>query len=212
ESPNLSMALADYSNEEGEHITLVVYVSVESMSFSVIMEEGDVEKQVLVRGKTADLYLSGTGDTSFLTWTDDEEHLLFVLSGPFTEEEAVRIAESIRLMPPHRPGWVPEGYTLQGMSMGTDIELRYGRETGEELRFCYWGGRPDNGLPESVLEELEGAEARSVLVDGLPGEVYLGADGTNQLFWSKGEDRYWISGPVSQEELIEIAGSIGKTR
>ena len=56
---------------------------------------------------------------------------------------------------------------------------------------------------------LEGSEIQNVFVDSFPAKLYLGADGVNRLFCIKEDDYYWIAGPVSSEELIQIAESIG---
>ena len=214
ESPNLSLPIASYRNEAGEDITLITYGSVESMSLNIVQEEDVVEKQVLVAGKKADLYLDSGGDSSFLIWTDDEQHLMFVLIGHFTEKEALRIAESVRLMPlrtpPHRPGWVPEGYVFGGLTGGkTSFQIHYDREDGASIYFRYG---EDGSLREDLQEALEGLTFEAVQVDGQTARLYTDAEGVRHLTWdgSKPESDYWLSGPLSAEELIQIAESVGK--
>ena len=214
ESPNLSLPIASYRNEEGEDITLITYGSVESMSLNIVQEEDVVEKQVLVAGKKADLYLDSGGDSSFLIWTDDEQHLMFVLIGHFTEKEALRIAESVRLMPlrtpPHRPGWVPEGYVFGGLTGGkTSFQIDYDREDGAPIYFRY---EEDGSLREKLQEALEGLAFETVQVDGQTARLYTDAEGVRHLTWdgTKPGSDYWLSGPLGVEELIQIAESVGK--
>ena len=214
ESPNLSLPMASYRNEAEEDITLITYGSVESMSLNIVMEEDVVEKQVLVAGKKADLYLDSGGGSSFLIWTDDEQHLMFVLIGHFTEKEALRIAESVRLMPlrtpPHRPGWIPEGYVCGGYTgTKTSFQIHYDREDGASIYFRY---EEDGSLQEELQETLEGLTFETVQVDGQTARLYTDAESVRHLTWdgSKPGSDYWLSGPLSAEELIRIAESVGK--
>ena len=214
ESPNLSLPMASYRNEAEEDITLITYGSVESMSLNIVMEEDVVEKQVLVAGKKADLYLDSGGGSNFLIWTDDGKHLIFVLMGNFTEEEALRIAESVRLMPlrtpPHRPGWVPEDYVYGGFTGSkTSFEIHYDREDGASIYFRYG---EDGGLREEVQEALESQDFETVQVDGQTARLYMDAEGVRHLTWegTKPGSGYWLNGPLSVEELIRIAESVGK--
>ena len=214
ESPNLSLPMASYRNEAGEDITLITYGSVESMSLNIVQEEDVVEKQVLVAGKKADLYLDSGGGSSFLIWTDDGQHLMFVLRGHFTEKEALRIAESVRLMPlrtpPHRPGWVPEGYVYGGYTgTKTSFQIDYDLGDGTSMYFRYG---EDGSLREELQEALEGLAFETVQVDGQAARLYTDSEGVRHLTWdgSKPGSDYWLSGPLNVEDLIRIAESVGK--
>ena len=214
ESPNLSLPMASYRNEAEEDITLITYGSVESMSLNIVRDEDVVEKQVLVAGKKADLYLDSDGGSNFLIWTDDGKHLIFVLMGHFTEKEALRIAESVRLMPlrtpPHRPGWVPEGYAYGGFTGSkTSFTIHYDREDSASIYFRYG---EDGSLREEVQEALESQVFETVQVDGQTARLYMDAEGIRHLTWdgTKPGSGYWLNGPLSVEELIRIAESVGK--
>ena len=114
-------------------ISLVVLDSLESAAVYVTVEDGGIQKRVLVSGCPADLYLSTEGGSSVLVWTDDQGGLAFaLLTGPeITEEEMIRIAESVRpaLTPeqPHCPAWAPSEYVHFGMIGGL---IRIARSAG----------------------------------------------------------------------------------
>ena len=200
-------------------INLVVLENFESSAIYVTVEEEDIEKQVLVSGRPADLYLGTEGRTSGLIWTDDESGLLFTLTtGPeVTEEEIIRIAESIRpaLTPeqPHRPTWVPPEYVRFGRSEGMrKFELNYDKESGEQILFRYWADGYGGSLPDEMREAIHGLTPESTLVNGLAARLYEGADGIRHLAWRDGDDTYWITAPLTGGELIKIAESVGNTQ
>ena len=205
----------------GELISLVVLDSIESAAVYVTVEEGDIQKQVLVSGRPADLYLGAEGRTSALIWTDDKGGLAFtLLTGPdITEEEIIRIAESVQpaLTPeqPHRPAWTPPEYIYHGMSGGMKkIELNYDSECGEQLLFRYWADGHGGSLPDELREAVNGLTPQNVLVNGLEARLYADTGGVNHLVWHGREsnDAYWITAPLTGGELIGIAESVGKTQ
>lgn len=202
-------------------ISLVVLDSIESAAIYVTPDEGDTEKQVLVWGCPADLYLGAEGRTSALIWTDDRGRLAFVLlTGPdITEEELLRIAESVRpaLTPeqPHRPAWVPSEYVRFGMTGGLkEFELNYDKESGEQILFRYWADGYGGSLPDELREAVSGLTPQYVLVNGLEARLYAGTGGVNHLVWhGRGsDDVYWITAPLTGGELIRIAESVGSTQ
>ena len=201
----------------GKRIDLVVLDSIASAAIYIMPEEGDIEKQVFVSGSPADLYLGTEGRTSALVWTNDRSGLAFVLiTGPeITEDEILRIAESVQptLTPeqPHRPAWVPPEYVRFGISAGLkDFTLNYDKENGEQILFRYWADGYGGGLPDEMREALNGLTPEDVLVDGLTAQLYAGAEGVRHLVWHSGEDAYWLSAPLTSEELIKIAESVGQ--
>lgn len=215
----VGLAYIFYLNAEGKAINFLEHTSVETMGLYFNLDEEDVEKQVLVAGRPADLYLDINGTCNVLIWTDDEENLIFTIDGSATEEELIRMAESVRLAPsrtsPHRPAWVPGGYTLSGSTGGWEkLELHYDKESGEQVQFCYWKIGYDIGLEEKLQNALEGLEPQGILVNGLAAELYVDGNGTCHLIWrlETTEENYWISGPVSTEELVRIAESIGQEK
>ena len=202
-------------------ISLVVFDSIESAAIYVTPDKGDIEKQVLVWGCPADLYLGAEGRTSALIWTDDEGGLAFVLlTGPdIMEEEMIRIAESVQpaFAPeqPHRPAWVPAEYVRFGKSGGMkNFELNYDKESGEQILFRYWADGYGGRLPDEMREAVNGLTPQSVLVNGLDAQLYADADGVNHLVWHgrNPDDTYWVTAPLTGGELIKIAESVGNTQ
>ena len=203
-----------YVSEDGM-IDLVVLDSIKSAGIYITPDEGDIEKQVLVSGLPADLYLGTEGRTSALVWTDEKIGLAFTLiTGPdVTEEQLLKIAESVRpaLAPeqPHRPSWLPAEYVRKGKSGGLkNFELHYDKENGEQILFRYWVDSFGGSLLEELEEAVRGLTPEDVLVNGLAARLYT--DGVNHLVWQNGEDAYWVSAPLTGEELIQIAESVGQ--
>ena len=87
--------ILDYAGRDGDYFTLLVMENAKSTKMEIELEKGDTYQPVSVLGKPADLYLGGEGHISVLIWMDDEEHLMFNLSGTLTEKELIKIAESI---------------------------------------------------------------------------------------------------------------------
>lgn len=203
----------------GRLINLSVLESIESAAIYITPNEGDIEKRVLVGGLPADLYLGAEGRTSALIWADDRKGLVFTLivDPEVTEEEMLRIAESVQpaLAPeqPHRPAWVPAGYVWRGKSGGLkDFELHYDKENGEQILFRYWADGYGGSLPDELREGVYGLTPENTLVNGLEAQLYEAADGVRHLVWHGGDpdDRYWLSAPLTSEELIKIAESVGQ--
>lgn len=85
----------DYAGRDGDYFTLLVMENAKSIKMEIELEKGDTYQPASVLGKPADLYLGGEGHISVLIWMDDEAHLMFNLSGTLTEEELIKVAESI---------------------------------------------------------------------------------------------------------------------
>ena len=131
----------------------------------------------------------------------------------------IRIAESVRpaFTPeqPHRPAWVPPEYVHFGKSAGYQrMELHYDKENGEQILFRYWADGGGGSLPGEMREAVNGLTPHDVLVNGLAARLYTGADGVNHLIWQdrESDDTYWITAPLTDGELIQIAESVGKGR
>jgi hypothetical protein len=207
-----------YFNKNDDELFLACLFRTESMIIRFDLDEGDVEKQVFISGRVADLYLDQEGDSSALVWTDEEKNIAFLLRGSLTEEEFVKAAESIQPLlpqqPPHRPAWVPEGYECRGTRGGLkSIELRYEHKDENEFYFRYWDTDWGDQIPTEMAEAVCGLDMESAEVNGFSAELYTGTDGINHLYWTAkaGEDLYWISGPLTGDELVRIAESVGGT-
>ena len=214
--PDAYNATIRYLNADDDELELVCLFRTESLVMQLDLDEGDMEKQVFISGKTADLYLGRDGNSSALVWTDEEKNLVFLLRGSLTEEEIIKAAESVQPLPPqsppHRPAWVPEGYECHGTKKGwKSIELQYDHEDGNELFFRYWDTDWGRQTPAEMEDSIRGLDMEIVEVNESSAELYTGTDGINHLHWTAnaGEDLYWISGPLTGDELFRIAESVG---
>lgn len=218
ENSDTAKSSIEYFNADDDTIALVCWTGVESITMHVVMEEGDVEKQVFISDSPADLYLSQEGVAELLIWIDEERNLVFQLRGALSEEEIIKVAESIQPVPsrqaPHRPAWIPTGYKHYHTSKGwKDLDLRYANEVDEQIRFCYWDSDWGAQVQAEMEEAVYALESETVEINGFPAELYMGVDGINHLFWpvEDVDGAYWITGPLTGAELVKIAESIGGT-
>jgi len=70
---------------------------VEASVFQVYPETAEI-KEVFIGDNPADLYLEhGEGLTSALVWSNSEKGVIFVISGTLSEDELIKIAESVEV-------------------------------------------------------------------------------------------------------------------
>lgn len=210
-----------YENPEGETIMFRRQPNGDPGLLHLFPNEGSVEKHVFVGGNPADL-VSATkpGSRSEMCWSDGEA--LYFLSGNLSDEEMLNIAESVGNMPPlpatHIPTWLPLGYRNTSVFRGLwSVEAEYKNEAGERIFFRFARrSAAESSLEErreEIREAVEGLEGQDVLVNGCPGRLYPDAGGVRHLVWGPegAEEVYWLSGPVSGEVLMEIAGGVNRT-
>ncbi len=102
------------------------------------------------------------------------------------------------------PTWIPDGYEL--ISQSENI-LIYENDKRDLLSFFY----SDLDTSAAYLEK-EGVDVYSVFVGSYPADLYLHQKegNANTLIWAA-EDKglfFWISAPLTGEELIKIAESV----
>lgn len=210
-----------YENPEGETIIFRCQPNGDSGPLHLFPNEGSVEKHVFVGGHPADLFFATKpGSRSEMCWSDGEA--LYFLSGDLSDEEMLKIAKSVQKMPPlpvtHIPTWLPLGYRNTSTCREPwSVEAEYENEAGEQICFRFARRSSVEASLEACLEEIreavEGLEGQDVLIDGCPGRLYSDAGGGNHLIWgSEGtEEVYWLSGFLSGEVLMEIAGRVNRT-
>ena len=87
--------LCVYTNENNASITLM-YMHGDSSAFYV-EKEGYTVKPITVAGHPGEMYLDHISDpNNGILWVDEEKQIMFVLSGQFTEEELLALAESVK--------------------------------------------------------------------------------------------------------------------
>lgn len=85
-----------YTNEQN---SLLVFAYSESADSGVFFldQEGYFVEEIVVNGRTADLYLSKDVNLSnSIIWCDEEAGIIFYISGRFSREELKSLAESVR--------------------------------------------------------------------------------------------------------------------
>ena len=191
------------------------YFPTSSGAFSIYME--GPSETVTVRGNPADLYLSPVeGNTNGLVWGDTEAELLMSIFADLPREDLLRIAESIRPVsgeqPPNRPLWFPDSYTLLNSGDGISrIGILCTNDDGGRLCYTYaTAGSADREKSwAEITEAAAGLVAEEVLINGLPAQLYRQPDGTGHLVWTNPfGDLYWISGPLTAQEFIQMAESV----
>lgn len=191
------------------------YFPASAGAFSIYMEVPS--ETVTIRGKPADLYLSPVeGNANGLIWGDPEAELLMSVFADLPREDLLRVAESIRPFPgeqpPNRPLWFPEGYSERSSGNGTSyIRILCTNEDGGNLHYTF-AAAGSTDLEKSlagIAEATAGLTAEKALVSGLSAQLYRQPDGTGHLTWTNAlDDLYWISGPLTAEELVRMAESV----
>lgn len=87
-----------YINDRGDYFSFDYLYTTENTATALdILNADEMErKEVVVNGMTADFYFDDTGrNSSALVWNDSETDVLLCLSGYFTEDELIQLAESV---------------------------------------------------------------------------------------------------------------------
>lgn len=88
-----------YSNSQ-ENKFLFLYSAPDGSGNLYLMQDDDIKKAGLVNGDPADLYLSPIAENkSNIVWIDSDTGYLLMVTGVFTEQELIAIAESVRCDP-----------------------------------------------------------------------------------------------------------------
>ena len=181
-----------------------------------LIPNGDsTEKRVSVNGNPGDLYLAKPGGPqSELVWWDSEVEALCTISASVSEEDILKMAESIEAAAPspkvRQPGWIPMGYRYAGGSSGSSaMERRYKNENGDEFLFVFLGP-PEAEEKEKLRETVKGLESQSALVNGQAAGLYSAVDGIRYLVWDGQEagELYWLAAALDSETLVQIAESV----
>ena len=214
-----------YIDDQTGNIAVFTYFS--DMSSPVLQIAGENEiiyQKVQVNGLPADLYLdSEEGEANAIVWVDERNGAAFRIGGVISGEELVCMAESVEAVPRNvrfRPSWLPEGYdetsaqdcpakednVPKGLDAGKSV-LTYEDGKGGRLTITYAQEFDITGLRPDKCE----ADAVSVLVGEDQAFLFLGQE-DHHLVWVDGESGvfFWISGPLTGEELVRVAESMEK--
>ena len=204
-----------YKNPEGDMMSFTYQPDREDARMYLIPNEGSAEKQISVRGNPGDLYLVEQGGAeSELVWWDPEVEALYIISASVSEEDILKMAESIEAARPlpkaRQPNWLPMGYCYAGCSAGgSGMESQYENGNGDEIQFAFLGPHEAEKKKE-LREAVKGLEFQSVLVNGQAAELYSASDGVLHLVWKGREpgEVFRLSAALDAETLIQIAESV----
>ena len=131
-----------YENGEGGYLTITYAQEFDITDLRPDRCEADAVS-VLVGGDQAFLFLDREG-THHLVWADGESGIFFWVSGPFAEEELVRIAESMEKgeepssLEEHQLTWMPYGYQEEERSLRENRgHVLYRDEKGHQITLAY---------------------------------------------------------------------------
>ena len=204
-----------YIDDQTGNIAVFTYFS--DMSSPVLQIAGENEiiyQKVQVNGLPADLYLdSEEGEANAIVWVDERNGAAFRIGGVISGEELVCMAESVEAVPRNvrfRPSWLPEGYyETTTDDLRRQRILRYEDGKGGLLTILH----PEDFDPGTLMLVGE-AEIVSVFVGENPADLYLDRvpGNANNLVWVDRDTGilYWISGPLTGEELVRVAESMEK--
>lgn len=204
-----------YKNPEGNMMSFTYQPDREKARMYLIPNEDSTGKRVFVNGDPGDLFLAEPGGLqSELVWWDPELEALCIISASVSEEDILKMAESIEAAAPspkvRQPNWLPMGYRFTGGSAGSSSkERRYKNENGDEIQFVFLGPS-EAEEKEKLWETVKGLEPQSVLVNGQAAELYSAADGIRYLVWKgqEAEELYWLAAALDTETLVQIAESV----
>ena len=220
------ITIIGYINDQSGNLAFFhCFTDQTSPVMQIARDSEDTYKKVAVNGISADLYLDAEeGESNILVWVDEVNRLAFSISGAFGEEELLRMAESVGTVPRNvifRPSRLPEGYyetsaedypveedqVPEGLNAGKSV-LTYEDGRGGALTITYAQEFEVTGLRPDTCE----ADGVSVLVGEDQGFWFPGQEGTHHLVWADGESGvfFWISGPFTGEELIQVGESLEK--
>lgn len=154
----------------------------------------------LLSGCTA-LAISPEVRAAFVGWVREVYETWFVYR--YTGEEQPTLEDTVYL-----PTWVPEGYAkIVSPQTGTFVRTQYENSAKELLTISYMKGTETS----SLNVEWEGAIVQQTSVGHLTADLYLNPeDGPNILVWTDLEKdvAFWITAPLTVEELVQVAESI----
>lgn len=197
-----------YENEDGSRVSYSYQVGLERVTFHVEWEDAKV-REAAVNGFPAELYMNTASGPNVLVWTDDGNGIVYWIAGQLSEDELVRVAESVQVSAPldwvFRPTWIPGGYFVSV----SDEQGGKGRtvyETNEEMpiEFCY--------SKSGVTPYSDRNDGESVTIGENPGTWYPADQfGVEQaLSWKDPDTGYgfWLVSPISQTDMLRIAESV----
>ena len=199
-----------YENSEKDLLTISYVKGTETTSLNVQWESAIV-RQTLVGQLAADLYLNPSDGPSILVWTDSKKDVAFWITAPLTEEELVRIAESIQEFDPipkrYCVSLLPVNYGAYSIAAETEEDGRgetvYENDQGFSITFGYSHDPAFAPQPET--------ESNTVTVWDAEAKLYpaLKDGGDKTILWTAEDGTtLWVRSPLPDDEVLQIAENV----
>ena len=108
----------------------------------------------------------------------------------------------------YRPTWLPEGYSEFAVNdTGARVMVAYVNDDEKILRVNYILQNSDG---TDWFVDVSQAEIKDVLVNGNQAEVFIaeGEDSANAITWTTNDVAFYVTGFLSEAELVAVAESI----
>ena len=170
-------------------------------------ETDSAGEETLVGDAPALLFLPESGDAAgSILWTDGAD-TAFRVSGCLSEEELLRIAESVRQVSVYRPTRLPEGCRPMFVTQNEYRTIvRFSVDGEGSLLFSYMPASGDAHL----FVDIENAETRDIFVNQFPAVLYVPTndDGPGISWTGEDEMLFFLTGHMGEHELLRIAESV----
>lgn len=205
-----AVKMTTYKNEAGQLLEFHYIYDPESVDLLADAPGMDAST-VFVHDYAADLTVDPSGELgNNLIWTNEFDET-FQISGFFSGEELIALAESITDEPmetQYALGWLPEGYSLLMEDYDEDTKfIAYTHENGEMLKFSYVV------VPDETTWFVDVADTTKsqVSVNGCPAELFISnsPDVGSGIIWSnEANTAFYIGGFMSEDDLVKLAESV----
>lgn len=188
--------------------------STQPESLEMYIETADFEHQeIAVKGLSGDLYVArDSTQSSTMMLMDDESGTIFSISAPVSEEELIKIAESIEEKEPepvsYVPGWLPDGSVfVTSYEIPEGEAYIYTNERDTLIQFSYSRDTDANLFIDGV-----DSEKQSVNINGCEGDIYITPteEETNGIIWTDDDTHtiFFFSADCDAEGLIRFAENV----
>lgn len=203
-----------YTDESG-NLLKFGYLPSSSAAYMFVETSNSTQQSTYVGEVPADFYLSHSPDQSnSIVWTSSDGETAFFLSGFFSKEELIEMAEQVlpydgESIKNYTPKWLPEGYEeTQQTILPVLKNVIYTNADDQMISFsCTYG---DQGGDTVFIDDYRSVSA--VQVGNVQADFYLASqEGEgNALVWPEETDGvlFCIISPLPEDVLIRIAESV----
>lgn len=203
-----------YADEDGLMLEFC-YTRSTSSGYWFLETSNCTEQSTCVGDVPADFYRSNDPQVAnALVWTSPDGQTAFYLSGFFSEEELVEMAECVVSYDPARiktyaPAWLPDGFReYKQINLETMRGIFYQNPDGQEITFDYTYGADAT----DVIIASDYTSVSTVAVGDAQADFYQASqeEYANALVWQTETDEclFCILAPLPEEVLVQIAESV----